>query len=75
MPRLARTVFADIPHHITQRGNRREDVFFNDERKVSILRRNIEKGLPCGSDEFIENLEALAERTLKYRPYGRPTKN
>ncbi len=47
----------------------------NDERKVSILRRNIEKGLPCGSDEFIENLEALTERTLKYRPHGRPTKN
>ena len=68
MPRLAQTVFADIPHHITQRGNRREDVFFNDEKKVSILRRNIEKGLPCGSDEFIENLEVLTERTLKYRP-------
>jgi len=31
MPRLARTVFAGIPHHITQRGNRREDVFFVDE--------------------------------------------
>ena len=35
MPRLARTVFADIPHHITQRGNRREDVFFTDrDREV-----------------------------------------
>jgi len=31
MPRLARTVFAKVPHHITQRGNRREDVFFTDE--------------------------------------------
>lgn len=31
MPRLARTVFANVPHHITQRGNRREDVFFTDE--------------------------------------------
>jgi putative transposase len=31
MPRSARTVFADIPHHITQRGNRRKDVFFVDE--------------------------------------------
>ena len=30
MPRLARTVFAGVPHHITQRGNRREDVFFTD---------------------------------------------
>jgi len=31
MPRLARTVFANVPHHLTQRGNRREDVFFEDE--------------------------------------------
>lgn len=31
MPRLARTVFAKVPHHITQRGNRREDVFFVDK--------------------------------------------
>jgi len=31
MPRLARTVFAGVPHHITQRGNRREDVFYHEE--------------------------------------------
>lgn len=31
MPRLSRTVFAGVPHHITQRGNRREDTFFTDE--------------------------------------------
>jgi putative transposase len=31
MPRLARTVFPGVPHHITQRGNRREDVFYADE--------------------------------------------
>ncbi|MEN8129473.1 MAG: transposase [Pseudomonadota bacterium] len=31
MPRLARTVFSEIPHHITQRGNRGEDVFFVEE--------------------------------------------
>lgn len=29
MPRIARIVFPDIPHHITQRGNRCEDVFFS----------------------------------------------
>ncbi len=33
MPRQARSVFANIPHHITQRGNRRSDVFFCDENK------------------------------------------
>jgi len=37
MPRVARTVFADLPHHITQRGNRRETVFFNDEDRICYL--------------------------------------
>ncbi len=37
MPRLARTVFAGVPHHITQRGNRREDVFFSDEDRHAYL--------------------------------------
>ena len=31
MARLARVVVAGFPHHITQRGNRRQDVFFVDE--------------------------------------------
>ena len=30
MPRRARIVIPDCPHHVTQRGNRREDVFFTD---------------------------------------------
>ncbi|MBL4886778.1 MAG: transposase [Planctomycetaceae bacterium] len=37
MPRLARSVFSNIPHHITQRGNRREDVFFSDEGRLLYL--------------------------------------
>ncbi len=37
MPRLARSVFANIPHHVTQRGNRREDVFFDDEDRAIYL--------------------------------------
>jgi putative transposase len=37
MPRLSRTVFAGIPHHITQRGNRREDIFFTDEDREAYL--------------------------------------
>ena len=31
MPRMARVVVPGIPHHITQRGNRRQSVFFGDE--------------------------------------------
>ena len=37
MPRLARAVFPTIPHHITQRGNRCEDVFFSDEDRFFYL--------------------------------------
>ena len=31
MARLARVVAAGIPHHVTQRGNRRQTVFFGDD--------------------------------------------
>jgi putative transposase len=37
MPRLPRTVFAGLPHHVTQRGNRREDIFFSDEDREAYL--------------------------------------
>ena len=31
MARLARVVVPGVPHHVTQRGNRRQPVFFSDE--------------------------------------------
>ena len=31
MPRVARVVAPGIPHHVTQRGNNRQDVFFTDD--------------------------------------------
>ena len=31
MPRKARVVFPNIPHHITQRGNRRQRIFFSED--------------------------------------------
>ncbi|HEX5183494.1 MAG TPA: transposase [Allosphingosinicella sp.] len=31
MARLARIVVPDVPHHVTQRGNRRQEVFFGEE--------------------------------------------
>jgi putative transposase len=31
MSRIGRFVVPDLPHHVTQRGNRREKVFFGDE--------------------------------------------
>ena len=37
MPRKARIVVPDIPHHITQRGNNRQDVFFVDDDREKFL--------------------------------------
>jgi putative transposase len=31
MPRIARVVVPKYPHHVTQRGNRRQTVFFSAE--------------------------------------------
>ncbi len=31
MPGIARVIAAKYPHHITQRGNNRDNVFFDDE--------------------------------------------
>jgi putative transposase len=31
MPRIARVVVPGVPHHITQRGVRRMDTFFEEE--------------------------------------------
>jgi len=31
MPRIARIVIPDVPYHVTQRGNNRQDVFFTDD--------------------------------------------
>lgn len=37
MPRVARIIAPQYPHHITQRGNNRTDVFFDDEDKAVYL--------------------------------------
>jgi putative transposase len=37
MARFARVVLPGIPHHITQRGTRREEVFFTDEDRQRYL--------------------------------------
>ena len=37
MARLARVVIPHVPHHITQRGNRRLPIFFSDEDRVAYL--------------------------------------
>ena len=37
MPRIARTVIPGVMHHITQRGNNRQDVFFVDDDRRTYL--------------------------------------
>jgi putative transposase len=46
----------------------------DEPQRLEILRRNVEKGLPCGSEKFIQKLEKLTGRALQYRPRGRPKK-
>lgn len=38
MPREARIVVPGVPHHVTQRGNYRQDIFVTDEDRVVYLR-------------------------------------
>jgi putative transposase len=35
-----------------------------------LLRRNLRLGLPCGSEKFVEELEKLAGRDLRYHSWG-----
>jgi len=38
MARLPRIVIPQVPHHVTQRGNRRLPAFFSDEDRTDYLR-------------------------------------
>ena len=37
MARLARVIVPGVPHHVTQRGNRRQATFFNDADYAAYL--------------------------------------
>ena len=46
MPRIARGVAVKYPHHIVQRGNNREKIFFHEkdkEKYLSLLKKYSEK--------------------------------
>lgn len=38
MPRARRLVFPDVPHHVVQRGNRRQRIFFTDADRRAYVR-------------------------------------
>ena len=49
MARFARVVVPDVPHHVTQRGNRQGDVFFSDADRLdylSLLSKYLDKYKP-----------------------------
>jgi len=48
MARLARVVAPGLPHHVTQRGNRRQDTFFKDDDYVVYLDLMAEWCARCG---------------------------
>ncbi len=48
MPRSARIVLPGVPHHITQRGNRGERVFFRDEDRSTYLGLLVDRCLHTG---------------------------
>ena len=88
MPRSSRIVIAGCAHHVTQRGNNRQDVFFvdddrrvflallaDDEQQIARLRLCTSRGRPLGSDKFVAKLEILLGRRLRPLPRGRPRKS
>ena len=48
MARIARVVVPGVPHHVTQRGNRRQQTFFSDEDYASYLQLLTEWCRRCG---------------------------
>ena len=44
----------------------------DEESEINLVRRNVERGLPCGSDSFVNKLSKQAGRNLDFRPRGRP---
>ena len=46
----------------------------DEKEEIQMLRKHIDKGLPCGAENFIKRLSKLVGRELEYRPQGRPRK-
>ena len=53
MPRIARVVVVDYPHHVTQRGNNRSPVFFDDEGRNYYLESLIHYSRKYRMEKFV----------------------
>jgi putative transposase len=62
MARLARVVLPSIPHHITQRGTRREEVFFSDDDRRNYLKTVAEAAEKFGVEFWAWGLSPLTSR-------------
>ncbi|MGC9260017.1 MAG: hypothetical protein ACP5I8_08085 [Phycisphaerae bacterium] len=73
VPRTARIVIPDVSHHVTQRGNNRQAVFFvdDDPRNITTLRRATQTGRPLAGDRTKSKFEKLVGRRLRALPPGR----
>jgi len=45
-----------------------------DSKRLDVLRKHVEKGLPCGTDDFVQSLGKKIGRALENRAQGRPKK-
>ncbi len=73
MARLARVVVPGYPHHVIQRGNRRQQTFFEHADYRTYIELMAERtGRPLDSKRFVSKLERLLDRSLHPRKTGRP---
>lgn len=78
MPRIARIVVPGCPHHIVQRGNRRQTVFFNDQDKATYLelfsnhavRTGIDVWAYCLMDNHVHFVAVPLEKTSLAKGIG-----
>jgi hypothetical protein len=70
MARIARIVAATLPHHITQRGNRRQKTFFQDE-DYRLYRSLIADWRVSWADRYGVENPAQRQRAMRIK-YGVP---
>ena len=72
MVRIARVVAPGFPHHITQRGNRRQETFFNDEDYQAYRELLSEWSSLCNGEVWALLLDILAEASQRFVFFGKP---
>jgi putative transposase len=55
MPRIAHAVAGGFPHHVIQRGNNKENVFFNDSDREKYLYLLRKYSVKRGSGRIMQN--------------------